>query len=139
MAGIHSRHTKPELVVRRLVFSMGYRYRLHRKDLPGKPDLVFPSRKKVIFVHGCFWHLHGCTTYRLPHSRRDYWLPKLEANKSRDAVHEEQLETMGWTVLTVWQCELRNPALLAERIKLFLEEDTRLAGELHSNEPTTDN
>lgn len=123
MAGIHSRHTKPELVVRRLVFAMGYRYRLHRKTLPGTPDLVFPSRRKVIFVHGCFWHLHGCQTYRLPRSRRDYWLPKLEANKKRDELNQDELRRMGWKVLTLWQCELRDAESLAQKIQHFLEDD----------------
>jgi len=123
MRRVRSRDTKPELVVRSLVFSMGYRYRLHRKSLPGTPDLVFPSRRKAIFVHGCFWHLHDCGTYKLPRSRQDYWLPKLEANQRRDDVSTAQLRGMGWDVLTVWECELRDLRLLTQRIRLFLDDN----------------
>lgn len=123
MRRVRSRDTKPELTVRSLVFSMGYRYRLHRRSLPGTPDLVFPSRSKAIFVHGCFWHLHDCGKYRLPHSREDYWLPKLKANKRRDDVSAVALRGMGWDVLTIWECELRDVGLLSQRIRLFLDGD----------------
>lgn len=102
---------------------MGYRYRLHGGQLPGKPDLVFRKRRKVIFVHGCFWHRHAdCQLARLPKSRLDFWLPKLDANKARDEVVLKKLAAEGWQALTVWECELRDKAALANRIKDFLEE-----------------
>jgi DNA mismatch endonuclease, patch repair protein len=120
MARVRAKHTRTELVVRRLVYALGYRYRLHAADLPGKPDIVFRSRKKVIFVHGCFWHGHdGCA--RPPVSRPDYWLPKLARNRARDAAAQEALKERGWSVAVVWQCELRNdPALLAARLTKYL-------------------
>lgn len=121
MALIGAKNSKPEMTIRRLVFSMGYRYRLHRSDLPGKPDLVFPSRKKVIFVHGCFWHRHNCRLGRLPKSRLEFWLPKLEANRLRDQKVEARLSGMGWRYLVVWECEIGHDGL-SERIKNFLEE-----------------
>src|SRR5271163_4386487 len=107
MRKIRSKNTAPELILRSLVHRLGYRFRLHRKDLPGKPDLVFPARRKVIFVHGCFWHQHpGCREGRVPGSRRDYWEPKLLRNQQRDATAKTALEERGWDVLTVWECEL---------------------------------
>ncbi|CAN0579472.1 unnamed protein product, partial [Laminaria digitata] len=99
MQAVKSKDTKPELVVRRLLHSFGYRYRLHRKELPGKPDIVFPSRKKAVFVHGCFWHWHGCPKGQLPKSRLDYWQPKLAKNVERDRTKKEQLESLGRRVL----------------------------------------
>lgn len=121
MSLIRGKNTKPELAVRRLVHSMGYRYRLHRADLPGRPDLVFPGRKKVIFVHGCFWHRHpGCSRCRLPKSRTDFWESKLAGNRLRDLQHQEGLRALGWGVLVVWECQVRKPGL-AERISTFLE------------------
>lgn len=122
MRRIRSKDTKPELLVRRLVWSLGYRYRLNRKDLPGKPDLTFASRKKVIFVHGCFWHQHpvGCSDSRLPKSRLEYWVPKLQRNCERDAQAVEKLQSDGWEVLVLWDCEIRSPKL-GERLKQFLE------------------
>ncbi|MFC4523250.1 very short patch repair endonuclease [Cupriavidus pinatubonensis] len=121
MRRIRSKDTAPELLVRRLVWSLGYRYRLHRKDLPGKPDLAFGSRKKAIFVHGCFWHQHpaGCPDSRLPKSRLEYWLPKLQRNCERDAKAVAALETAGWQVLIIWDCETKAPDL-AERLRNFL-------------------
>lgn len=116
--------TKPEMLVRRLAHGMGYRYRLHRGDLPGKPDLVFGSRRKVIFVHGCFWHHHpdpGCKIARLPKSRLDFWLPKLDANRVRDDRDEKALENLGWRVLTVWECELKNQERVCNAIRSFLD------------------
>jgi len=122
MSRIGSKHTKPEMLVRKMVHAMGYRYRLHGKDLPGKPDLVFRGRKKVIFVHGCFWHLHSsCREGRIPSSRREYWTPKLNRNQSRDADHLSALNTAGWQVLVVWECETKNINLLKDRIRGFLE------------------
>lgn len=123
MGRVRSRDTKPELLVRTLVHAMGYRYRLHAKDLPGKPDLVFRPRRKVIFVHGCFWHRHsGCSLARLPKSREDFWLPKLEANRQRDIKTERMLHDSKWKVLTIWECELGQLAELKKKIKEFLDE-----------------
>jgi DNA mismatch endonuclease (patch repair protein) len=121
MGRVRSRDTKPEMIVRRLVFAMGYRYRLHGKDLPGKPDLVFRGQKKVIFVHGCFWHRHPeCSLARLPKSREEFWLPKLDANRQRDIKNERALLAAGWSALTIWECELVDLAKLETRIKEFL-------------------
>lgn len=125
MSRVRGKDTKPEMKVRRFVHGMGYRYRLHRKDLPGKPDLVFPSRRKVIFIHGCFWHRHpdsGCKLARLPKSRLDFWRPKLEANRARDLENQIKLAESGWKVLVVWECELGDRAGLENKIKNFLDE-----------------
>lgn len=122
MQAVKSKDTKPELTVRRLLYGMGYRYRLHRKGLPGRPDIVFVGRKKAIFVHGCFWHGHDCPKGRLPKSRLDYWKPKLEQNINRDRTMVEHLETLGWHSLVIWQCELGDLDLLATRLRAFLED-----------------
>lgn len=122
MALVRSADTKPEMLVRRLIHGMGYRYRLHRRGLPGTPDLVFVSRRAVVFVHGCFWHRHaGCPLARLPKSRTDFWTPKLEANRERDDRNVVALESQGWRVLTVWECELKDIEELASRLKHFLD------------------
>lgn len=122
MALVRSKNTKPEMRVRRLVYSMGYRYRLHDKRLPGKPDLAFIGKKKAIFVHGCFWHRHeGCVLARLPKSRLEFWEPKLEANRTRDLRKQAELEVMGWQVMIVWECEMKNEDDLAKRLREFLE------------------
>jgi DNA mismatch endonuclease (patch repair protein) len=108
MSLVRNKDTKPELAVRRLVYAMGYRYRLHGR-LPGRPDLVFGRRQRVIFIHGCFWHRHaGCPNCRLPRSRLDFWKPKLEANQQRDRRNLARLRRLGWRILTVWECELRS-------------------------------
>jgi DNA mismatch endonuclease (patch repair protein) len=123
MAKIRSGHTKPELIVRRLLHRLGYRYRLHGKQLPGKPDLVFATRRKVIFVHGCFWHQHeatACLDGRKPKSNIDYWHPKLARNVERDARQLAALEADGWQVLTVWECEVREELALAHKLTAFL-------------------
>ena len=124
MRRIQSKGTAAEVAVRRLVHSMGYRYRLHHKGLPGKPDMVFPSRRKVIFVHGCFWHQHNdehCRIVREPKSNRGYWVPKLERNKERDLDHEEALAGMGWQAVVVWECEVEgNMELVRDKVRLFL-------------------
>lgn len=123
MARIKSKNTKPEMLVRKLVHKLGYRFRLHRKDLAGKPDLVFAGRKAVIFVHGCFWHQHpdpDCKDAVLPKSRPEYWLPKLERNQSRDADAIIQLERAGWRVMVIWDCDLKKLDRLADNIRAFL-------------------
>ncbi len=126
MAAIRSGNTKPEMIVRRLVHAMGYRYRLHRKDLPGKPDLVFGPRRKVIFVHGCFWHQHpakDCLDGRLPKSNTSYWTAKLARNVERDRKNQRLLKDAGWKVLVLWECEILKSPDLEERIRKFLDED----------------
>lgn len=109
MRKIRSKDTKPEMRIRKLLFGLGYRFRLHRKDLPGKPDIVFTGRKRVIFVHGCFWHQHqDCREGRLPGSRQEYWIPKLKNNISRDQKHTVELQKLGWKVLVIWECQVTN-------------------------------
>lgn len=121
MAGIKGKNTKPELVVRKLVHGMGLRYRLHRKDLHGSPDLVFSRMKKVIFVHGCFWHRHlGCRFAYTPKSNTSFWVNKLEGNMRRDALTLTALDALGWQVLIVWECEVSDLAALAQKVWLFL-------------------
>ena len=122
MSRVRSKGSRPEMAVRRLLFSLGYRYRLHRKDLPGCPDIVFGKRRKVIFVHGCFWHRHqGCALARLPKSRLDFWIPKLEGNRTRDETNRGRLEDQGWQVLTVWECELGDAERLVGVMRRFLD------------------
>ena len=125
MSLVKNKDTKPELFIRKLVHGLGYRYRLHGKILPGKPDLVFKSKQKVIFVHGCFWHLHSCHSYKLPKSRKDFWLPKLEKNASRDRANKEALGQLGYEVLEIWECELKEVETLKEKIINFLEDEKR--------------
>ncbi len=123
MSRIRGKDTKPEMLVRRLVHGMGYRYRLHRRDLPGIPDLVFPRHKKVIFIHGCFWHRHpapACQLARLPKSRLDFWKPKLESNRRRDVSNEARLRRLGWEVIVVWECEIGDKEQLGNKIQTFL-------------------
>ena len=122
MSRVKSEDTKPEMLVRKLVFSMGYRYRIHDKRLPGKPDLIFASRKKIIFVNGCFFHRHdGCVLARIPKTRMDFWIPKLEGNKLRDRKILASLAQEGWSVLVVWECELKNVPEIRIRLRSFLE------------------
>lgn len=124
MRRVHSTDTTPELIVRKLAFALGYRYRLHRKDLPGKPDLVFPSRKKIIFVHGCFWHGHKCKRGdRTPKTNRQYWIKKITANIDRDKKHNDALIKLGWSVLIIWECEIRDQDILKQKIIGFLNEN----------------
>jgi DNA mismatch endonuclease (patch repair protein) len=122
MAAVATRHTGAERAVRSLVHRLGYRYSLRRTDLPGKPDLAFVSRRKLVFVHGCFWHGHLCRYGRLPKSNLGYWRPKIAANKTRDRAQAARLRRSGWAVLTVWQCQLKNRPRLAARIRRFLNE-----------------
>ncbi|NKK96522.1 DNA mismatch endonuclease Vsr [Rhizobium leguminosarum bv. viciae] len=122
MRRIRSKDTAPEMAVRRLVHAMGYRYRLHGRAVPGKPDLVFAGRRKVIFVHGCFWHQHpGCPDGRLPKSNGAYWLPKLERNVQRDSRALDQLSALGWQALVIWECETEDMPVLGEKLKSFLD------------------
>jgi DNA mismatch endonuclease, patch repair protein len=124
MAAVHSKDTEPEMLVRKIVHRLGYRYRLHRKDLPGKPDIVFPGRRKVIFVHGCFWHRHSnCKYASSPKSRIEYWQAKFDANVARDERNRQELDKAGWKILTLWQCELKNPDELAVQLNEFLSEE----------------
>jgi DNA mismatch endonuclease, patch repair protein len=125
MQSIRGKDTGPELAVRRMVHAMGIRYALHRRDLPGCPDLVFAPRGKVIFVHGCFWHCHAssrCRHARLPKSRRDYWLPKLASNRKRDEKVKRALRKLGWKILVVWECQLRDKEQLKSKLRRFLKE-----------------
>jgi DNA mismatch endonuclease (patch repair protein) len=122
MRRIRSRNMKPELIVRSLAHRLGYRFRLHRKDLPGKPDLVFASRRKVIFVHGCFWHQHeGCIDSRLPKTNTAYWHPKLTRNVERDAASIRALRSTKWRSLVIWECETKDEARVAKKIERFLK------------------
>ncbi len=122
MSLVRDKNTKPEWVVRRLVHGMGFRYRLHRRDLPGRPDLVFPSRRRVIFVHGCFWHRHAnCRLARWPKSRLAFWKPKLEENRARDVRHLRELNRLGWRSMIIWECELSNLDRIEKVARIFLE------------------
>lgn len=114
MSGIQGKNTKPELIVRRALFSAGFRFRLHRRDLPGAPDIVLPSRKVAIFVHGCFWHRHqGCRYAKLPATRPEFWHEKLSRNAERDQLAIESLRSIGWRVLVVWECSARDSRMRA--------------------------
>lgn len=120
MRRVRSVDTTPEMAVRRLCHAMGYRFRLHRRDLPGKPDLVFPARRKAIFVHGCFWHGHNCKRgARVPKNNRAYWVQKISRNRERDSANRRRLGDDGWDSLVVWECEIETTAL-SERLREFL-------------------
>lgn len=123
MRAVKSRDTKPEMIVRRLVHRAGHRYRLHRADLPGKPDLTFSKKKKIIFVHGCFWHGHNCKRgARQPRQNAEYWIQKISHNKERDIKEQEILQAMGWKVLVIWECQLKlkNREAVDQQIMTFL-------------------
>ena len=125
MSGIRAKGMKPEMTVRRRLHAAGYRYRLHCRDLPGKPDLVFPGRRKVIFVHGCFWHQHAdptCKIARRPKSNRDYWMPKLEGNVARDAASRARLRELGWEVHVIWECEIRAGSRFLDKAREYLDD-----------------
>lgn len=128
MRAIRSWNTGPETLLRSLLHKAGYRFRLHSKALPGKPDIVFAGRRKAIFVHGCFWHQHAdCRAGHLPASRLEYWGPKLERNKTRDKENLRALKQIGWDVKVVWECELiRNPSRALRQVANFLEEKVRV-------------
>lgn len=121
MALVRSTDTKPEMFVRRLIYSMNFRYRLHDRRLPGCPDLTFAKRRKAIFVHGCFWHRHDCPNgKRLPKTKLDFWLPKLDVNKKRDIENKNNLKKLGWSVMIIWECQLKNQSKLKRDIREFL-------------------
>ncbi len=121
MARVKGKHTKPELVVRRLLHGLGYRFRIHHAALPGRPDLAFTARRKVVLVHGCFWHSHeGCRGSRVPVTRTAFWQAKFEANRERDKRQDAEREAVGWRSLVVWECEMRDRAVLRERLVAFL-------------------
>ena len=118
MRRVKGQNTKPEMIVRRMLWRLGARYRLHRRDLPGAPDIVLAGRKLVVFVHGCFWHGHNCARgARVPKANRDYWLTKVGRNRERDVEHRARLEAMGWRVLTIWECDLRDAGALEARLR----------------------
>ena len=121
MRQVRARDTTPELTVRKTLTKLGARYRLHRADLPGKPDIVLPARRLALFVHGCFWHGHHCTRgARVPKQNRDYWLGKVARNRARDAVNRDNLEALGWRVETIWECELKDGDALSRRLAVLL-------------------
>ena len=121
MRRVKGRNTTPELKVRKVLTRLGARYRLHRADLPGKPDIVLPGRKLVLFVHGCFWHGHDCARgSRVPKQNRDYWLGKVGRNRDRDVEHRSALQAKGWRVETIWECDLKDAATLETRLKMLL-------------------
>lgn len=123
MSRITGKNTKPELIIRRILWNEGFRYRLHQKDIPGKPDIVFSKKRKVIFVHGCFWHQHNCIYFKLPEQNREFWQKKLNANKKRDAQNELLLTEKGWKVLIIWECEIKKikENKIIEKVLYFLK------------------
>jgi DNA mismatch endonuclease, patch repair protein len=121
MSRVKGKDTTPERAVRSMLHALGYRFRLHRKDLPGKPDIVFGPRKKIVFIHGCFWHGHRCPKGRLPKSNGAFWRNKIETNRARDKRHVRRLRALGWQVLTIWQCRLKDPLAVRRRIVDFLD------------------
>ena len=120
MQSVKTKDTGPEIKLRKALYAAGYRFRLHRKDLPGRPDIVFPGRRKAIFVHGCFWHGHDCSKGRASKSRTEYWEPKLEANKARDARNLTDLAEHGWESFVIWQCDLGDMDNVMSRLGTFL-------------------
>lgn len=122
MRAVKSKDTKPEVVIRRLVHALGFRFRLHRVDLPGSPDLVFSKKRKIIFVHGCFWHGHSCARgARQPKTNTEYWLRKIEGNRRRDKQSLAELRRLGWNILVLWECQLKEPKKTRSRVKKFLD------------------
>src|SRR5208337_1444766 len=120
MRQVRSKDTKPEVLVRKMAHAMGYRFRIHCRELPGCPDIVFPGHQSIIFVNGCFWHGHSCRRAKLPSSRQDYWIRKIEATKVRDRMHLRKLRSMGWQVLSIWECQLSDIDRTRRRISSFL-------------------
>ena len=122
MRAVRGKNTAPELLVRSMLHRLGYRFRLHRKDLPGTPDIVFPARRSVMFVHGCFWHGHNCARGASPASNVDFWERKIAGNRERDGRTQGRLRKNGWKVLTVWECETKNERRLEQRLSHFLDQ-----------------
>lgn len=120
MSRVRGKDTRPEMIVRRTVYGLGYRYRLHDKRLPGKPDLVFPGRRRVIFMHGCFWHRHDCARATMPKSNSEYWILKFERNVMRDAAVLRALQESGWRALVIWECDTKDRDLLVRKLQSFL-------------------
>ena len=124
MSRIQGKDTKPEMIVRKVLHALGYRYRLHIRSLPGNPDLVFPARRKIIFIHGCFWHRHNCRFGRvMPNTRRKFWKAKLEGNQSRDRKNRRELCELSWETFVAWECQTRRMEWLLPRLLEFLEDD----------------
>ena len=121
MRRVRGKDTKPEMLLRSALHRAGFRFRLHRRSLPGAPDIVFPGRRKAIFVHGCFWHSHRCKRARKPASNRDYWIPKLAENKKRDARSRRRLTALGWRSMVVWECQLRTMDKVMKKVERFLD------------------
>lgn len=124
MQAVKSKNTKPELAVRRALFACGYRFRLHRRDLPGSPDIVFPGRMKAVLIHGCFWHGHDCPRGRAPKTHVDFWCDKIEKHRARDKRNHDNLEQHGWSSFTVWECEIKDLENLLKRLSTFLNSDS---------------
>lgn len=123
MSQIRGKNTKPEMIVRSITYKLGFRYRLHYQKLPGKPDLVFPSRKEVIFVHGCYWHRHTCRKGKsIPATNTEMWMEKLKRNKERDKENRKELRKLGWEVLTIWECQIKNTKKLINRIENYIKQ-----------------
>ena len=123
MSRVKNKNTKPEVQVRSMLHRMGYRFRLHRRDLAGAPDIVLPRHRKAVFVHGCFWHNHDCPRGKRPSTRTEFWNAKLDANIERDRANQKALEEKGWRVLTLWECEVKDPDYIQEKLRHFLEDD----------------
>lgn len=122
MSRVRQKNTAPEIVLRKMLHALGYRFRLHRRDLPGSPDIVLPRHAAVIFVDGCFWHGHNCRAGRVPSSRAEYWAPKIDANRDRDMRQTLLLQRLGWRVLRVWTCEIKDAASLRRRLEDFIKQ-----------------
>lgn len=131
MAAVPQANTRPEMRVRQVAHCLGFRFRLHRRDLPGSPDIVFPRRKAVVFVHGCFWHHHGCSRSTVPSSNRAFWNKKFLENQRRDARVRRRLRQTGWRVLVVWECQTRDPARVASKLCTFLSADPPITTPVH--------
>jgi len=123
MSRIKGKNTKPELLVRKWLWSRGYRYRLHRKDLPGKPDIVFPRQRKAVFVHGCFWHKHDCRYFKWPRTNREFWKKKINENVRRDQKNYQDLIADGWNYFIVWECEIKNKSsVILQQLEEFIKD-----------------
>jgi DNA mismatch endonuclease (patch repair protein) len=121
MSRVKSKNTRPELMIRSILHKQGYRFRLNRKDLPGKPDIVLPKHQKIIFVHGCFWHQHsGCSASKRPSTNVEFWDEKLDSNIKRDRYNQESLRKLGWDICVIWECETRKKDVLVKKLKGFL-------------------